>query len=371
MDVKSGFCTPMKNFQSIHYLRGIAAFGVLLYHAVVYVSGYGSHQLPANLAAIGMAGVDIFFVISGFILVVTMNPTRSAGEFMAGRVARVGLPYWSVLLALACASLVIPSAFRNIDWNGLDLMASFLFLPTVMSHGGLFPILEPGWTLCLEMLFYILLAASLSLAPAFRSVAICAALGALVGAGLILDLPPGEGLGWFFTQSVLLEFCFGIAIAQIYMRGIEIGRGAAMMLLALSCIGFAIAAFHPPEAFAPIRVLTFGIPATLLVAGAVFLERAGGWFGSRTLMFLGTVSYSLYLTHALVLGVTVRLMAGRLPGLGGDIVMLTVAIAVSLVGAFVFYRIVEQPSLWFSARVKKLRPASPQTPLSAPSNLAT
>ncbi|XSG81695.1 MAG: acyltransferase family protein [Methyloligella sp. ZOD6] len=352
----------MQSLKSIHHLRGIAAMGVLLFHAVAFVSGYGSQQLSPEQAVLGKAGVDIFFVISGFILTLVMGRAGGATEFMAGRLARVGLPYWSVLLALVAASIVVPGAFRDIGWDSSDLVASILFVPTVERYGALFPILEPGWTLCLEMFFYLLLAASLSLAPVFRSLALCTVLCGLAAAGLILDLPQGDGIVWFFTQSVLVEFCFGIAIAQIYLHGAEIGKRSALMLIALGLAGFVFGAFYPPDSFTPIRLVSFGIPAALLVAGAVFLERAGGWIESRTMTFLGTVSYSLYLTHVLVLAVMAKLLSGRFEGIGGDLLMLVLAMGAALVGAAVFYRLAEQPALWVAARLKKRRMLSSAAP---------
>jgi len=363
----------MQTFISVHHLRGLAAMAVVLFHASGFISGYGTQGLPTDLVRFCEAGVDVFFVISGFILTIAAQKPISSFHFMMGRFARVGVPYWTILLILAAATIAVPSAFRSFSWQGSDLLLSLAFIPSIEVEGAIFPILQPGWTLSLEMVFYLLLAAglSLSLTAGLRSLAICAALAGLAATGLILDLPPGDGVLWFFTQTMLLEFCFGIAVAHIYLRWPEIGKPASLMLIALGLGGLAVAVAYPPEFFAPMRTVAFGIPATFLVAGAVFLERAGGCFESRILMFLGTVSYSLYLTHILALGVAIKLMAGHLPGLGGDMVMLTVAIAVSLAGAFVYYRVVEQPSLWLSSKLKGRRPVGPQTPLSAPSNLAT
>ncbi|MEG6508170.1 acyltransferase [Methyloligella sp. 2.7D] len=355
----------MRTFLSIHYLRGIAALGVLLFHAEGFLEGYGSQQLPHDLTTIGKAGVDIFFVISGFILTLVMGSSRGQTEFMLGRLARVGVPYWCVTLVLVAATLALPSAFRSFDWSGTDLLLSLSFIPSVARESSISPILEPGWTLCLEMLFYILLAASLSLAPSFRSAAVSAALCALVGIGLMLQLPQGGGVVWFFTQAVLVEFCFGIVIAQLFLKGWRTGKGPALALIGLALAGFAVAVMFPPGSYTAMRPVTYGIPAALLVAGTVLLEGAGGWFENRVLAFLGTISYSLYLTHVLALAVTAKILSGHVSGLGGDLVMLVAAIGAALAGGYIFYQLVERPALWLAAVVKKrMRDAGSSAPQS-------
>ncbi len=361
----------MEKFLSIHYLRGIAALGVLLFHGCGFVAGYGNGGISPEFVRVGEAGVDIFFVISGFILTAATQRPITSGEFMLGRFARVGIPYWGIILALAAATIVMPSAFRSFSWQGADLAFSLAFIPTILRDGSIFPLLEPGWTLCLEMLFYLLMAATLLARPNARSALLCIALATLVIAGLLLDLPQGQSVAWFFTQPILLEFCFGILVAQLYLTGVRIRAGWGTALAGGAVVALAIVGFNPPEAFEPARTLLYGLPATALVAGVVFMEAQGFWFTNAVLRFLGDISYSLYLTHVLTLAVVAKILGGKIPGFAGDLVTLAVAFGASIVGGYVYYRVVEQPSLWLSSKLKGRRPVGPQTPLSAPSNLAT
>ncbi|ODA67942.1 Acyltransferase family protein [Methyloligella halotolerans] len=352
----------MKTFLSIHYLRGIAALGVLVFHACGFVAGYGSGRISPEAVRIGEAGVDIFFVISGFILTIATQKPTSGSDFMLGRFARVGVPYWSIILTLAVATIVMPSAFRSFAWEGSDLFFSLAFVPTILRDGSIFPMLEPGWTLCLEMLFYVVMAIALVILPASRSALICCALASLVIVGFLLDLPQGQSVAWFFTQPILLEFCFGILIAHFYLSGFRMPGIWAAALAGVAVVSVGIVGLHPPEAFEPARTLLYGLPATALVAGLMFLEADGRWVTSRALSFLGTISYSLYLTHVLSLAVVAKLLGGRVPGLAGDLVTLAVSLAASIVAAFIYFRLIEKPALLLSRRLRPRHSAAPPAP---------
>lgn len=356
----------MQKLVSIHHLRGVAALGVLVFHAVGFVAGYGSGRFSTDSVRIGEAGVDVFFVISGFILTLVTQTARSRGEFILGRLSRVGVPYWVVILALAAMTLILPSAFRNFTWAPQDLLLSLLFVPSLLRDGSIFPLLEPGWTLSLEMLFYLVLAAALGLTPRLRSVMISGVLILLAVLGLALHLPQGQSIAWFFTQAIIVEFCFGIALAQLYLSGWRSSALPAILILMLGCLGFALAAQDPPEAFARARVLIYGIPATLFVGGALFLETANYWRQSRIMTWLGDISYSLYLTHVLVLAVAAKLLAGRIGGAAGDIIMLILAMAAALVAASMFHHIVERPALRLASLLQARKRRTAQAPVRAP-----
>ncbi len=348
----------MKKIASIHHLRGIASLGVLLFHAFAFVSGYGNDWIPADLTRIGEAGVDIFFVISGFILTVAVRRAPGRTAFVLGRLARVGGPYWAVVIGIAAMTLAAPTAFRSFTWAPHDLVLSLAFVPSILRDGSIFPLLEPGWTLSLEMLFYLLLAVALGLPARLRSVLICLALVLLAATGWLLDLPQGESLAWFYTQAVLVEFGFGVVIAELYLAGWRADRHQALAALIFGGLGLALAAGDPPDAFERARLWCYGVPAALIVGGALFLEAAGKWRAHAVLSWLGDISYSLYLTHVLVVATTVKLLAGRVGMFGdsgGDVVLLAMALAAAFAAATLFYRAVEQPSLRLASRVQKRR----------------
>jgi len=342
----------MTRILSIHYLRGIAALGVLIYHASAFVGGYGSGLIPMDMLRLGEAGVDVFFVISGFILTLVTQKSLGRLEFILGRLIRVGVPYWTVSLALAGASLALPFAFRTMQWSVSDLLLSLSFVPSIAKNGALFPILEPGWTLSLEMMFYGILALTLGLQPKLRSFVVMFVLAALALLGLMAAFP--VGVAWFFTQAVLVEFCFGIAIALLFLGSWAPSRRVSLLFAGASLAGFVLASSHPPDAFSPDRLVWYGVPAGLLVAAAVLFEKKTCLRKSPAMTLFGDISYSLYLTHVLVLGMVAKVLGARIPGLAGDL-LLFVAMAVAAIAvAYIFHVLVERPAFTLSARTRNL-----------------
>ncbi len=355
----------MKRLISVHHLRGIAALGVLLSHGFAYVHGYGSQVLPVKIGEFGEARVDVFFVISGFLLTMVTQAPRSRKEFILGRILRLGVPYWSVVLALVGMSLIAPVAFRNFPWTGHDLALSLAFVPSIIRDGSIFPLLEPSWTLSLEVMFYAMIAATLGFAPRHRSMIICAVFCGLAVVGLVRNLPQGQSIAWFYSQTLLVEFGFGILLAHVCLAGGRTSARTAVMLLVVGLIGVSATSLYTPEPFDPVRPLVYGVPAAMIVAGAIFLEMAGFWRDSRVMNLLGNISYSLYLTHVLVLALVAKLLSRHVSGLSGDIAMLLIASAMAIVVAYGFYRLVERPCMGLSdavlgrGRAKKAPAAGP------------
>src|SRR5229473_1548571 len=144
----------------IQYLRAIAALMVVWHHSLIQVPGVA--QFIA-LPEFGPSGVDIFFVISGFImLVITAGKEVTPAEFIRQRVIRVVPLYWlTTLLMLGCA-VVVPTAFKTLQFSPAAVAKSLLFVPydSLSFPGHAWPVLVPGWTLNYEMFFYGLFAAS-------------------------------------------------------------------------------------------------------------------------------------------------------------------------------------------------------------------
>jgi exopolysaccharide production protein ExoZ len=328
---------------------------VLVFHAFIFTGAYGAGDISADYVRVGRAGVDIFFVISGFILTLVTQKSRDPGEFVLGRLARVGVPYWVVVLGLAAMTLTAPGAFRNFTWQPQDLALSLAFIPSILRDDSIFPLLEPGWTLSLEMLFYLLLAATLGVPQRYRSPLICLALVGLAAAGFAMNLPQGQSIAWFFTQAVLIEFCFGIILAQIYLSGWRSGAGGAGLLLILGGLGLVLAAFYPPDAFGRARFIVYGLPAALIVSGALLLEATESWRRSPIMAWLGDISYSLYLVHLPMVAGVAKVLGSRIGGQGEDVVMLVAAMAAALLAATMFHHLIERSALHLAAVLQARR----------------
>jgi exopolysaccharide production protein ExoZ len=302
----------------IQCLRGIAAIMVVWHHARTQLPGL-EQALPWSF---GTSGVDLFFVISGFIMV-----TATAGrdvrplEFLLRRAIRVVPLYWGITLLMVCAALVAPALFRSIDPSPDHVLLSLLFVPhwSPSFPGVAWPVLVPGWTLNFEMAFYAIFAASL-LTPSRH--ALLAAIGLLVGLGLALK-PAGAALQTY-TSPMMLEFALGVVIA-LYWQRFRVSAVAAAAALAHGAVLLALRD-------------TWGIVPQVIGAGLVVFGALHFDWRNRLLLVLGDASYSVYLTHLFTLGVLRVVLKDPVAFMPAALV------ACSAVG-WLSYRLVEVPTL--------------------------
>jgi len=257
--------------RSIQLLRGIAATAVVFHHA--YKPG---HDLSA--ARYGAAGVDVFFVISGFIMA-TVAGSRSWDEFLGDRVFRI-YPLWFVA--------VLPWFFIHPNTIGGTLTS--LTLWPVWGHVA-FPALAIGWTLSYEMLFYVVFAVGIA---AGRPVVPFVIFGVLI----VLDLLLRNVLVLRFIGSPMaMEFLAGVLIAKLPKRSRlgPVSIVAGLLAFAFSPYGQFM---YGPETLT--RVLQWGVPAALIVYGALSLEPLLDATAFAFPLFIGDASYSIYLFHPLI-----------------------------------------------------------------------
>ena len=303
------------------------------------LGGAGAAPLP------GWAGVDVFFVISGFIMVHATGPDydRPGGRrrFLAHRVARVVPLYWLMTLAFLGVALAAPRALGDAGAaaNPGYLAASFLFWPVARADGGLLPLYGLGWTLNYEMFFYAVFAAGLGAGRA-RTVAWAGSVFALLVAVGVLVRPLPAPLA-FWSDPIVLEFLLGAALGLLHARGVRLG-GVPRLALALAAVA-AGAVFAGGAGSGVGRLASAGLPAAMLVAAAA-LARPGAVGAPRPLVVLGDASYALYLVHPFALRAVreavVRLgLAPMLGGAGVGALML----AASVAAAILTWRLVERP----------------------------
>jgi len=322
---------------SIQYLRGVAAMMVVVFHLQGPLSRFGvKGDWPLALAS----GVDIFFVVSGFIMWTTTWQGRvTPGAFLRRRLVRIVPLYWFLTLCAVAVALVGKGGAAWASITLEHLVKSLLFVPSLspVTHE-MEPVLIPGWTLNYEMLFYLLFGASLLLETRFRAVAVSAILVCLVLAHPLA--PQEQGILGFYTKGIMLEFAFGLMIGQAYTSGMRLSRAAAVIALAIGALGIAASVF----AFSS-RVLGLGVPAALIVLGAVMRERAAPLPRFGLLHHLGDASYSIYLSHGMVLSAFTfawQRMGFGFPGVAIPLFASLALILVCLVGLGL-YRWVERP----------------------------
>lgn len=289
-------------------------------------------------AHIGAYGVDLFFVISGFVVCNVAKRAPSARTFLLNRYIRVAPVYymlaipWIVIAVGARLPLIAPTA-------------TGLFFWPVWGSEPTYPVLNAGWTLCFEALFYCSLAAVIQEG---RRAATALAIGYV--AALALNLAGAPGVFRFVGSPLVLEFLLGAAIAirPICARpraGVAAVLAAGLLLAFWFVYGIG-ETWNGLKAYSPLlaaaRVVMAGPPAFLLVWGALQLEPWCKGQAIDAFNYIGDASFSIYLTNAFVIGLVGMVWrAFALPAIGLLPVLLTLAIA----GGVLIYRTVEQPVL--------------------------
>ncbi|MGR3420528.1 MAG: acyltransferase family protein [Paracoccus sp. (in: a-proteobacteria)] len=316
----------------LQLLRFAAAFAVVLFHiGSGYQIEFGNSYNPFYF---GSAGVDVFFVLSGFIIAMTTDPARGSWYFCRRRVVRVVPLYWILTLGIAAIGLVLPSLLNSTSVTPEALLKSLFFIPYERSNGAIQPLLFLGWTLNYEMFFYAIYAACL-LAGWKSPLAPVTIVVSLVVAGQVL---PFEGTIWrFYSNPIMIEFALGVGICIIYNRFPNWFGGRAIV-----CIGAAVATYValPLIPGAP-WLLTSALPAALFVAAFVsFNPGRSRLIG--LLVLCGNASYSLYLSHPYI----IQLLSEFAPlelSVAPQILLGAGASSLCIAASVIIYRFLELP----------------------------
>lgn len=320
----------------VQVLRLIAASSILLSHAVKM---FGAH-LPHFWTIPWAAGVDIFFVISGFIMTwLTLDrfgtPGASRG-FLARRVVRIVPPYWFFTLLLVAVLPIVNADMRDKTVNATWLAASLGFIPWPRDNGKLNPVLAQGWTLNYEAFFYV--AFGLALMWRRGIAALC------VGLLVLVACHPWIPASWypvkFWSDPIVLCFVAGIALALLRARGARLNLPARIIVI----VAGALVYLRLPQ---PYNVLV----ASGLIAAAFILAEQPERLGpvARFLQYGGDASYTIYLSHTIVIGLIVAAWGSG----GSHWLWLGVGIGTlaSYAFAFGFYRWAEVPvTRWLRRR---------------------
>lgn len=286
----------------IHFLqalRAIAAWFVVIDHALIAISGNDPQSPITRLGwALGDSGVYMFFVISGFIMVVIswddFARPRAGTVFFRRRLTRIAPLYW-----IATIGAIVFHELAGTRSSGFDvgeIIRSFLFVPDTNGAGRLVPILQQGWTLSYEMMFYALFAVALAFERRVALIALVCVLAAFVGLRPILP----AGLLTALASPIVLWFVLGIALGYAW------------------CL--------------------------LRVTEPRWLAR-----GSKTLEIFGDASYSTYLAHGMVLTLISRLWIHAFGALSYGFVPVCLVLA-TLVG-WLAHIAAEKPVLRIMPRV--------------------
>jgi exopolysaccharide production protein ExoZ len=261
---------------SIHFLRFIAAFAVVVFH----VTGVNS---KINF---GASGVDIFFVISGVVIGLTITSGDSAKNFALKRFIRVMPLYW-----LATIAMILDEYYSWRVWPKTDDVIRSIFLFPNFGTDWHF-IYFPGWTLAYEILFYFGAATSLLI---FRNKARAVCLLAFSALAVCRIHVPGSPDSAVVETNMFMEFCAGLVISSAVIKGFVVDRGIGAACIFIACILIWLNQ-HPSLP----RSIAWGIPCVMLVLGVMGFERMA-WLRSNFAKIGGDSSYAIYLTHVLTI----------------------------------------------------------------------
>jgi exopolysaccharide production protein ExoZ len=291
--------TGTKTLLSIQALRALAALAVAIAHTYGIIGiKYGVASYPTLIT--GAGGVDLFFVISGFIMVYSsdrlFDQPSGPPRFLLRRVIRIVPLYWLVTSFMVCYLLWQYGnlALAGASWT--SVVHSFFFIPYV---GGepLFPIVGVGWTLNYEMFFYVLFSGCLIFARRTAVIVLSLALTMFGLFGRSFNLPTALA---YLADPIILEFVFGVVIGFAYREFNGPAKIISATLLAIGAAGFVSTAVFDLSFLS--RVIIWGIPSACLVSGAILIGEASTNHFWRAATFLGDISYSLYLTHGISMG---------------------------------------------------------------------
>ncbi len=278
----------------------------------------------------------------------------SATEFLKRRMIRIVPLYWIVTTVIVSVMVFFPHLVQTGRFDARHIMASYFFIPTnhPVAHR-LAPVLMPGWTLNIEVFFYLIMAVGLCFRPRQRGYLLVIFATILMAIRFVMDEP--SPIYVFYASNFLLEFVFGVGLCMAFHRGVGITGPIALLALGAGLVAM-IWRLHIP--ILP-RMLDDSIPAALCVSAAILYERGHGLPRIVWLAALGRACYSIYLTHTIVLsGITHFARQIDLVHRPVGLALLVVAAVGGAIGTgYVVHVVVETPLMGFLNRMFPRRTA--------------
>lgn len=358
---------------SIQFLRAVA---VLL---IVYAGSmdlqmqfsWSNQQDFYHLQKFGAIGIDLFFVISGFIITYSSyNYTGAAqgARFLTKRFFRINPVYYITSLVFFGVALIQgwkDNSSIQIDKTINSAIDTMLIIPSSGDVHSYKPMLDIGWPLSFGWLFYILFFLLILSKTRYKVLFMGIILTGLVALGYLKKTIDYRII--FITNPIILEFLLGVLIAWLYLRIKTI-----LKFIPTTCILIALLSYIALIAYSnnvPIsdkiwnlygfvgmrRFLIWGIPSAFLVAGCLFMEKnnqlARLW-NNKWLQLTGNASFSIYLVHITVFSLLTMLYKGTGFFLNPDLaIWLQLALAVFV--SICFYKLVEKPLLERALKIRK------------------
>jgi len=266
---------------ALQYMRGIAALVIVIYHICRFrefatvMSGTWLKTATDTGAA---AAVDLFFALSGFLMVYTQaSKPREAADFFRRRAFRIIPAYWALTVTWFTLMAVTASPDHPNPFSPLHLVSSLLFCSQYFGFD--FPLILPGWSLEYEMIFYAIMAIAIWLRGAQFAAITCAAVVALVSAGAL--------------RPICLEFVMGMVAGMVFPRRLPPRWALPALAVALTVFVAGSVALHGTVEHDWYRVFFWGVPMFVVLLNGLNIKQVR----IPPLLFLAECSYSIYVSH--------------------------------------------------------------------------
>jgi exopolysaccharide production protein ExoZ len=323
-----------RKLDSLQSLRGMAAMLVVLFHAsgMIGSEAYGDRTVFGDFFSWGHSGVQLFFVISGFIILYVyrndIGRPETFKKYAIKRFVRIYPVYWVVLVPLIALYFAIPQFGTGAETELSVIVGSIFLVGTAP------PILTVAWTLFHEILFY----AIFGLMILNRGLGMIAMVIWFIGCVL--------GPTYVFAPINLL-FLFGMVAALVALRPEKVPALTCLLFGASGFMAVGVAEwlgwFEPSD---PPSTLLYGLTALLVVIGSVRLEQEGKMTIPRSTSFVGDASYSIYLVHYPVIVMGVKFWGGM-----PEHLLFTVVVMAAALAGIALHLLIERPLLAFTTRI--------------------
>ncbi len=268
---------------NLQLLRAFAAINVVYLHVLIGGESYGKSTIVFPfLGGWGANGVDIFFVISGFVMIYTqsINP-KTTLNFYRSRILRIVPIYWLITSFIIIIYIFFPGLFKSFTIDFKSSISSFLFISQLTNNSN--PIINLGWTLEWEMLFYLIFGMALYFKTIKKIISFIFFMMIFI----------------FLISKKLyfLEFFLGVITGYIYINFRKVNQNIGISILIIGIFTLLMSINQSSELINYDRFIIWGLPATLIVFGAIYSKQIKNKF----LLYLGDASYSIYLLQILTI----------------------------------------------------------------------
>ncbi|MEP8956111.1 acyltransferase [Enterobacter mori] len=338
----------MNKLYSIQILRGLAAVAVVIDHVTHYMHKSFSGEswlFSSNIYNVGGLGVDLFFCISGFIMVITTynkpNGFSQSVSFLKKRFVRIYPTYWFYcILTLALPFILYGKTDLISKYDSLFLLQSFLLLPAKIAENSFSPFLGQGWTLQYELYFYIAFALALLVCRGWKVIVLCSS---MIIALLVISKHTvfNEYINYLVSNTIVIDFIMGMIAANIYIslscKGVSIPPiiGCIALFVTVLLISFNVIYKSPID-----RVILFGIPSFFIVTLFSLVSIDHEKLINKFLVQLGEASYTIYLAHMIFIWTAMK-YTQSIGWINADLAIVAIVSIICLI-SYIMYMVIER-----------------------------